>query len=198
MSSPLGFAGGHSPGEVHVLLPFALVAAGLLRPPVEPVHRRRRPFEERSEDRRVGKGRRSRGSPLLYKSEPRQHEVRRVPPLRRPPDLGLIAPAGRLCASLLAACHLLLGLPEVTPPARSTFSCPSPLSPPASFGRRLNRFIAAAVPSRSATVAASAAAGTTSSTTFSSPPPTLAAPNPADSHPSAARPTPNGPAPNPG
>src|SRR5712664_3527259 len=86
MSLPLGFAGGPASGEVHVLLRFALLAAGLLRPPVEPVHRRRRPFEER-------RGRRLRGDrhhllhhSILLRREPRQHEVRRIPPRRRPPD----------------------------------------------------------------------------------------------------------------
>src|SRR5216683_1316884 len=109
-----------------------------------------------------------------------QLRSRRV--LRRP-SAGL-----RLC--LLHVLYLL-GLPEVPPPARSTFSCASPFSPPASVGRRLNRFIAAAVPSRSAATAASAATGTISSTTASSSAANLASTKSAGSHPCGGRPMPD-------
>src|SRR5216683_2606657 len=108
-----------------------------------------------------------------------QLRSRRV--LRRP-SAGL-----RLC--LLHVLYLL-GLPEVPPPARSTFSCASPFSPPASVGRRLNRFTAAA-PSRSAATAASAATGTISSTTASSSAANLASTKSAGSHPCGGRPMPD-------
>src|SRR6266446_4675633 len=76
MSSPLGFAGGLTPGEVHFLLRFALLPGAFSGPPVEPVHRCRRPFEERRQGRFRGDR-----HPLLHHSfllggEPRQHEVR--------------------------------------------------------------------------------------------------------------------------
>src|SRR6266481_3450643 len=76
------------PARSTACLRFALLSAGLLGPPVEPVLRRRRPVEERRH-RRVRRDRHHllRHLLLLFR-EPRQHEVRRVPPLRRPPDAG--------------------------------------------------------------------------------------------------------------
>src|SRR5439155_1436005 len=79
----------------------------------------------------------------------------------------------RRSSAAMSVCLLhfayLLGLPEEMPPARSTSPCcESADCAAASFGRRLNRFIATAAPSTSAVTLASAATGMSRSTAASS------------------------------